>query len=131
MAEKKVPADLQYSKEHEWVKVEGGLAVVGLTDYGQRQVGNITYVELPKVGTKLGQMDEMCVMYPPKTVTEIYAPLGGVVAVVNQALTDDPKPVNKDCYGSGWLLKLKDFAASDLDGLLDAAGYQKLVDSQA
>lgn len=131
MADTQLPVDLRYSKEHEWVKVEGDLAVVGLTGHAQSQLGDITYVELPEVGAELDQMDEMCVVESVKAVAEVYAPLGGVVAEVNQALVDAPQMINSDCYGSGWLVKLKDFAAGELDNLLDAAGYQELLDKQA
>lgn len=131
MADAKLPVDLRYSKEHEWVKVEGDLAVVGLTGHAQGQLGDITYVELPEVGAELDQMDEMCVVESVKAVAEVYAPLGGVVAEVNQALVDEPQMINSDCYGSGWLVKLKDFAAGELDNLLDATGYQELLDKQA
>ncbi len=129
MTESQLPRELKYSREHEWVKVEGDLAVVGLTDHAQSQLGDITYVELPEVGAALSQMGEMCVVESVKAAADVYAPLGGVVAEVNQALEDEPQLINSDCYGAGWLVKLSGFDASELDNLLDAAGYQELLDS--
>lgn len=131
MTDNQLPVDLRYSKEHEWVKVDGDLAVVGLTNHAQSQLGDITYVELPEEGAELNQMDEMCVVESVKAVAEVYAPLSGTIVEVNQALVDEPQLINSDCYGAGWLVKLKDFAAGELENLLDAAGYQELLDSQA
>jgi len=129
MTESQLPRELKYSREHEWVKVEGDLAVVGLTDHAQSQLGDITYVDLPEAGATLAQMGEMCVVESVKAAADVYAPLGGVVAEVNQALEDDPQLINSDCYGAGWLVKLGGFDAGELDNLLDAAGYQELLDS--
>jgi glycine cleavage system H protein len=122
-----LPEGLFYTKEHEWVKVEGELAVVGLTHFAQDQLGDITYVELPEVGTGLDQMGEMCVVESVKAAADVYSPLGGVVAEVNEALQDAPELINQDCYGRGWLVKLKEFDRAELDNLLDGAAYLKLL----
>jgi glycine cleavage system H protein len=124
---KKAPEGLYYTKEHEWVKLEGELAVVGLTDFAQDQLGDITYVELPEVEAEVEQMGEMCVVESVKTAADVYAPLGGVVAEVNSALEDQPELLNQDCYGAGWLVKLKGFDRAELDNLMDAAAYDQLL----
>ncbi len=118
---------LRYTEEHEWVKIEGEVARVGLTHHAQEQLGDITFVELPELGTELSQMDEMCVVESVKAAADVYAPLGGVIAEVNQALEDEPQLINNDCYGAGWLVVIKDFDAGELDKLLDAEGYKELL----
>ncbi len=123
----KVPAGLSYTKEHEWVKVDGDLAVVGLTDFAQSQLGDITYVELPEVGAEMSQMGEMCVVESVKAASDVYAPLGGVVSEVNAVLEETPELINQDCYGAGWLVKLEGFDQAELDNLLDAAAYAGLL----
>jgi len=124
---KKAPEGLYYTKEHEWVKLEGDLAVVGLTDFAQDQLGDITYVELPEVEAEVEQMGEMCVVESVKTAADVYAPLSGVVAEVNSALEDAPELINQDCYGAGWLVKLSGFDQAELDNLMDAAAYVQLM----
>lgn len=123
----RAPEGLYYTKEHEWVRLEGELAVVGLTDFAQDQLGSITYLELPEPGTAVAQMGEMCVVESVKVASDIYAPLGGVVAAVNTALESAPELVNQDCYGAGWLVKLGEFDRAELDNLLDAAAYLRLL----
>ena len=125
---KNAPQGLYYTKEHEWVKLEGELAVVGLTAFAQDQLGDITYVELPAVGAEMAQMGEMCVVESVKTAADVYAPLSGVVREVNAALEDAPELINQDCYGAGWLVKLGDFDQAELDNLMDAAAYAQLLD---
>ncbi|MCF8042501.1 MAG: glycine cleavage system protein GcvH [Desulfarculaceae bacterium] len=124
---KKAPEGLYYTKEHEWVKLEGGLAVVGLTDFAQDQLGDITYVELPEVEAEVEQMGEMCVVESVKTAADVYAPLSGTVAEVNSALEDAPELINQDCYGAGWLVKLSGFDQAELDNLMDAGAYVQLM----
>ncbi|MBU1155476.1 MAG: glycine cleavage system protein GcvH [Proteobacteria bacterium] len=124
---KKAPEGLYYTKEHEWVKLEGDLAVVGLTDFAQDQLGDITYVELPEVEAEVEQMGEMCVVESVKTAADVYAPLSGVVAEVNSALEDAPELINQDCYGTGWLVKLSGFDQAELDNLMDAVAYVQLM----
>lgn len=122
-----VPEGLHYTSEHEWVRIEGGLAVVGLTHYAQDQLGDITYVELPEMGAELEQMGEMCVVESVKTAADVYAPLAGTVAEVNSALEDAPQLINQDCYGEGWLVKLEGFDQAGLAKLMDAAAYTALL----
>jgi len=123
VSDSKIPKDLKYTNEHEWVRIEGALATVGLTDYAQQKLGDITYVDMPEVGKQVEQAGEMCVVESVKAAADVYAPLAGVVAEVNPALEDEPALVNRDCYGKGWLVKLNEFAAAGLDNLMDAAAY--------
>jgi glycine cleavage system H protein len=127
MSQTDTPADLLYTAEHEWVRLEGEVAAVGLSAYAQDQLGDVTFVELPELGDELAQMGEMCVVESVKVAADVYAPLSGVVAEVNSALEEQPELINTDCYGAGWLVKIKGFAAAELDNLLDAAAYAKLL----
>jgi glycine cleavage system H protein len=121
------PGDRFYTKEHEWVKFDGGNAVVGITDYAQSSLGDIVYVELPKPGSALERGKPMGVVESVKAVSDIYAPVAGSVSEVNAAVEDDPAKVNGDPFGDGWLVKLSGVNASDTSGLLDAAAYDELV----
>jgi len=127
VSDSKIPEDLKYTNEHEWVRIEGGLAVMGLTDYAQQKLGDITYVDLPEAGRKVEQAGEMCVVESVKAAADVYAPLAGVVAEVNPTLEDNPALVNSDCYGEGWLVKLRDFDAAGLDNLMDAVAYGDFI----
>ncbi len=127
MSDTKVLDDRKYTEEHEWVLIQDGVAVVGITDYAQDQLGDVTFVELPEVDSEVEQMGEMAVVESVKAASDIYAPLSGVVAEVNQRLEDEPGLINSDCYGEGWLVKIKDFDAAELDKLLDAEGYRALL----
>ena len=124
-----IPDTLLYTSSHEWLRLEGDSAVVGITHFAQEQLGDLTFVELPVVGTALRQGQEMGTVESVKAASEIYAPASGTVSAVNSALEDNPGLVNQDPYGEGWLVKL------DLDGapdnLLSAAQYQELVESSA
>jgi glycine cleavage system H protein len=123
-----VPAELRYAKSHEWLKVEGdGTATVGITDYAQASLGDITYVQLPKVGAVLRQASTFGVVESVKAASDVYAPAGGTVTAVNTALDSTPELLNKDPYGTGWILKLKLDAAAEAASLLDAAAYGKLT----
>lgn len=127
MSDTKVLDDRKYTEEHEWVLIQDDVAVVGITDYAQDQLGDVTFVELPEVDAEVEQMGEMAVVESVKAASDIYAPLSGVVAEVNQRLEDEPGLINSDCYGEGWLVKIKDFDAAELDKLLDAEGYRALL----
>lgn len=127
MADYQTPEGLKYSKEHEWVRIDDGLAVMGLTDYAQQQLGDVTFVELPEVDDEFEQMGEICVVESVKAASDVFSPLAGTVAEVNQTLEDSPELINSDCYGQGWLVKLKDFNAAELDNLMDAAGYEEFL----
>ena len=118
---------LKYSKEHEWVRVDGDVGTVGISDYAQEQLGDVVYVELPEVGTTVAQNEEAAVVESVKAASEVYAPVSGEVVEVNQALEDDPALVNGDATGEGWFLKLRLSAPGELDGLMDEAAYTDYV----
>ena len=118
---------LKYSKDHEWVRVEGDIGTVGISDYAQDQLGDVVYVELPEVGRTVAQNEEAAVVESVKAASEVYAPVSGEVVEVNQALEDDPALVNGDPTGEGWFLKLRLSAPGELDGLMDDAAYAEYV----
>ena len=122
-----IPSDRRYSKEHEWAKVEGDAVVVGITDYAQDQLGDVVYVELPKVGDRVAQSQIFGVIESVKTASDLFSPVSGAVVEFNQSMADDPAQVNDSPYGDGWLIKVKpDDDATlqrELDALLDAAAY--------
>jgi glycine cleavage system H protein len=119
--------DLKYTKEHEWVKVEGGTATVGITDYAQGELGDIVFVELPKVGLKVQQMKSFGTIEAVKAISDMFSPLSGEVIEVNRELESDASVINKDPYGAGWIMKLKISDKNELDSLLSAADYKALV----
>jgi glycine cleavage system H protein len=121
------PADLRYTKEHEWLRLQGGEAVIGITDFAQDALGDVVFVELPAVGTVLTQGQTFGVVESNKTVSDLFAPMGGKVLAVNQSLRDEPEAVNRDPYGAGWMVKIAPANAGDAGGLLDAAAYQAFV----
>jgi glycine cleavage system H protein len=118
---------VKYTSEHEWVRIDGDEAVVGITDYAQTQLGDVVYVELPERGRKVEKGKEAGTVESVKAASEVYAPLSGEVVDVNAALGDEPAKVNTDPMGAGWFFKLKLSNPSELDGLLDEAAYEKLV----
>jgi glycine cleavage system H protein len=118
------PADRKYSKEHEWVKLDGGLAIVGITDYAQEQLGDIVYVELPQPGDTLTQFESFGIIESVKAASDLYAPIGGEVVAVNEELVDRPELVNEDPYEDGWMLKVQLEDESDIDKLMTAEEYQ-------
>jgi len=122
-----VPGELKYTKEHEWVKVDGKTAIVGITDFAQGELGDIVFIELPNVGESFGQMKPFGTIEAVKAVSDMFAPLGGKVLEVNTALDDDPMIINRDPYGDGWILKLELSDSNELDDLLDAKEYQGLI----
>jgi glycine cleavage system H protein len=121
---------LRFTRDHEWIRLDGDLAVVGITDYAQTQLGDVVYVELPEIGRKVEKGKEAAVVESVKAASEVYAPVSGQVAEVNQAITDDPAKVNADPMGEGWFIKLRIADPKELEGLLDEAAYQQLVDEQ-
>jgi glycine cleavage system H protein len=125
-----IPTDRLYTKEHEWVKIDGSSAVVGITDYAQSLLGDIVYVELPKPGAKLEQFKTMGVVESVKAVSDLYAPISGTVAEINGEVEDDPAQVNRDPFGAGWLVKASIQDPAESSKLLDAAAYQKVVDAE-
>lgn len=121
------PENLLYSKEHEWVKVEGDTATIGITEYAQNSLGDIVYVELPKVGTKVEQFGSVGVVESVKAVSDLFTPISGEVLEVNAALADDPAAVNSSPYGDGWLFKLRVSEPNETSNLLHAAEYEKIA----
>lgn len=116
-----------FTKDHEWIAVEGDEATVGITDYAQSQLGDITFVELPGEGSEVGKGDSASVVDSVKAASDVYAPVSGKVTVANGALEDQPELVNSDPEGEGWLWKMTLSAAAELDGLMDEASYQAYV----
>ena len=121
-------SEIRYTKEHEWVKIDGDVATVGISPYAQEQLGDVVFVELPEVGKKVEKGKEMAVVESVKAASEVYAPISGEVTEVNSALTDAPATVNEDAMGKGWFAKLKLANKGELDGLMDEAAYKKYVD---
>lgn len=121
---------MRFSKDHEWVKVEGGIATVGISVYAQEQLGDVVFVELPAVGKKVKQGDEAAVVESVKAASEVYAPVSGEVTEVNSALADTPALVNEDAEGKGWFMKIRLADAKEVDGLMDAAAYKKHTEGQ-
>lgn len=121
------PANLKYSKEHEWVKTDGAVATIGITAHAQSSLGDIVYIELPKIGTKYVAMKEFGVVESVKTVSTLYCPVSGEVVEVNSALSSKPEAVNNDPYGEGWMIKVKITTPSELDKLLSASDYEALL----
>lgn len=124
-----LPEDLKYTAEHEWVRRDGGVLRVGITDFAQDQLGDIVYVSLPEVGAAVAAGDAVGELESTKSVSDVYAPLSGTVSAVNDALDGQPELVNSDPYGEGWLFELDGADETALDGLLDASGYQAAVDA--
>jgi glycine cleavage system H protein len=124
------PNELKYTKDHEWAKVDGKLATVGITAFAVEQLGDVTLVELPKVGTAVKQGEALGNIESVKTVSELFAPLSGTVREVNAALADAPQAVNEEPYGKGWMVRLELSAPAELGGMMDAAAYEKHVASE-
>lgn len=120
-----VPSGLKYSKEHEWVKVEGNTAIIGITDFAQSELGDIVFVELPEVEDELTEGETFGSVESVKTVSELYSPVSGKVVAVNENLEDAPEAVNESPYEEAWMVKVELKDESELDALLDAAGYEK------
>ena len=124
-----VPADLKYVKSHEWIKkLADGTVVIGITDHAQHALGDLVFVEVPKVGRKLTADESCAVVESVKAASDVYAPIAGEVIDANGALAHTPEILNSDPYEAGWMWKMKPNNIADVDALLDAAGYQKLID---
>ena len=124
-----IPADLKYTQDHEWVRVEGDVAVVGITDFAQGELGDVVFVEIETEGEELAKGETFGTVEAVKTVSDLFMPVGGEVAEVNEALADDPELVNKDPYGEGWMIKLKMSDAAELGDLMDAAAYKAMIEA--
>lgn len=122
-----IPQNLKYTSEHEWIRLEGDIAYVGITDYAQEQLGDIVFVDIPTVGETLGAGDTFGTIEVVKTVSDLFLPVAGEVLEQNEALEECPELVNKDPYGEGWLVKIRPADTAEADGLLDAEGYGKLI----
>ena len=122
-----VPGDLHYTESHEWIRIEGDRAIVGITDYAQDALTDVVWVELAEVGTKIGAMEPCASVESVKSVSEIYAPVAGEIVESNEALEDAPEVINQDPYGEGWIFTLIMDATSQVEGLLDAATYSGLI----
>ena len=122
-----VPTDLRYTKEHEWVRVEGDLATIGVTQYAADQLGDVVFVDLPEAGRSVDQFGTFGVVESVKAVSDLFAPLSGEVVEANAALASQPELVNREPYGAGWMLKLRVAEPAQVDGLLDAAAYDTLT----
>jgi len=121
------PADLKYSPEHEWVRVEGNEVVIGITDYAQDALGDVVYVDLPKVGTAVAAHASISEIESTKSVSEVYCPVSGTVVAVNTELEATPEALNTDPYGAGWIFRIELSDPSELDGLMDAAAYEAFL----
>jgi len=121
------PAELKYTKEHEWVRIDGATATVGITDYAQGELGDIVFVELPNVGDAVEQAGTFGTIEAVKAVSDMYSPVTGKVIEVNTALDDEPMIINRDPYGDGWIMKIELSNESELGQLLDVEGYKELV----
>ncbi|MBG6236546.1 glycine cleavage system H protein [Pedobacter sp. CAN_A7] len=121
------PSELKYTKDHEWVRVEGNEAVIGITDFAQRELGDIVYIDINTVGDEVEQDEVFGSVEAVKTVSDLFMPVTGTINEVNAALNDNPELVNSDPYGDGWMVKVTLADVASVDGLLDAAAYQTLV----
>jgi glycine cleavage system H protein len=124
------PDDVRYTKEHEWIRLEGAEAVIGITDFAQDALGDVVFVELPAVGAVLTQGQTFGVVESNKTISDLFAPVGGRVLAVNTDLRDEPQRVNEEPYGNGWMIRIAVAKREELDALLDAAGYRAFVASE-
>ncbi len=124
---KENPADRKYTKEHEWVRVEGGIGVVGITDFAQHSLTDIVFVELPKVGKLAEQFKPVAVVESVKSVSDVYAPVSGEVIEINESLTSNTALVNEDAYGDGWMVKIKISNRNELDNLMSKEEYDEYI----
>ncbi len=125
------PADLRYTKEHEWIKLEGDRGRVGITDHAQNALGDVVFVELPKVGRQLRQMETFGVVEWVKAVSDLFSPASGEVVEVNGTLEGKPEMVNQECYGAGWMIVVKLSNPKELDSLMDAKAYEAFLAAEA
>jgi glycine cleavage system H protein len=124
-----VPDELRYSPDHEWARVEGGAVRIGITDYAQDALGDVVYVDVPEVGTVVAANDKISEVESTKSVSDIYAPVGGTITTVNSDLADSPQRLNEDPYGEGWICVIDMGGTEDLDALLDGDAYRKLIEA--
>jgi glycine cleavage system H protein len=125
----KVPSDLKYTKDHEWVKIEGDIATIGITDFAQSELGDIVYVEVETLDETLDAEDVFGTVEAVKTVSDLFLPLSGEIIEFNEALQDEPEKVNSDPYGEGWMVKVKFSDSSEIDNLLSADDYKAIINA--
>ena len=126
-----VPEDLHYSKDHEWVRVDGDQAIIGITDYAQNSLGDVVYVELPKVDDEFAAHEAFGSVESVKAVSEVFNPVSGTVAKINETLADEPETVNTDPYGAGWMIRIKMSNPGEVDSLLTAAEYEDFTKAES
>ena len=122
-----IPSELKYTKDHEWVKIDGDIATVGITDFAQGELGDIVYVEVETLDETLDKDEVFGTVEAVKTVSDLFLPLTGEIIEFNEALEDEPEKVNSDPYGDGWMIKIKIAESSEIDGLLNDAGYKEII----
>jgi glycine cleavage system H protein len=125
-----VPEDLHYSKDHEWVRVDGGQAIIGITDYAQNSLGDVVYVELPKTGDNFAASESFGSVESVKAVSEVFMPVSGSIAMINESLADEPEKVNSDPYGEGWMIRVLMSNPGEVDSLLTAAEYEDFTKAE-
>ena len=125
-----IPDDLHYSKDHEWVRVEGNVAVVGITDYAQDSLGDVVYVELPKVGDDFAANESFGSVESVKAVSEVFSPVSGAIVGINESLADEPEKVNSDPYGEGWMIRVEMSKPGEVDSMLTAAEYEDFTKAE-
>lgn len=124
------PSTLKYTKEHEWVRVEGNKAVIGITDHAQNAMGDVVFVELPEVGDSIEEGKQFGVVESVKAVSDVYAPVKGTVTAINEALLDSPETLNQDAFGQGWMIEVELTDLSQIAGLMDAAQYEAFLQEE-
>ncbi len=122
-----VPAELKYTQEHEWTRIEGDIATIGITEYAQGELGDIVYIELPTVGDSFNRGDSFGNIEAVKAVSDLYAPVSGEIVETNEVLADKPETINSDPYGAGWMMKVKMSDQTELDALMDSSAYEDLI----
>jgi glycine cleavage system H protein len=122
-----IPSNLQYTKDHEWAKIENGVATIGITDFAQGELGDIVFVELPEVGKSFNAGDAFGTIEAVKTVTDLFSPISGKIVAINEGLDSDPGKVNSDPYGDGWLVKIRLSDTDEKDGLMSSIAYEEII----
>ena len=122
-----VPAELKYTQEHEWTRIEGDIATIGITEYAQGELGDIVYIELPAVGDSFKRGDSFGNIEAVKAVSDLYAPISGEIVETNEVLADKPETINSDPYGAGWMMKVKMSDQTELDDLMDSSAYEDII----
>jgi glycine cleavage system H protein len=122
-----IPSNLQYTKDHEWAKIENGVATIGITDFAQGELGDIVFVELPEVGKSFNAGNALGTIEAVKTVTDLFSPISGKIVAINEGLDNDPGKVNSDPYGDGWLVKIRLSDPDEKDGLMSSIAYEEII----